>query len=287
MPRASDAAKSDRRWLRARVAVAVLCVLSVTLPLLYVLRIALERLPAARVDAQLTVPTHIGPSAGFTFQNFTDAWSSGGLSDAFLTSLEVVPLGAAIATLLATLAGFAFAKLPVPGRRTLAVVFACGLAVPGPVIAVPLISQGVRLGYINSTLGLAICYGAIFSIFGTLYMAAYFTDLPDSLLESAALDGCNPMQSFRWIVMPLAVPAIAAVFVLNILLQWAELLLALVLLPKRHTASVAVATFQNAYATGGPSLAAASILSALPVVVVVVACQRFLRSGMHAGAVKA
>ncbi len=272
--------------MRARYVVAGLCVVSVTLPLLYVLRIALERLPGGRVDTQLTVPTHVGPSAGFTLQNFTGAWTSGGMSQAFSTSLRVVPVGAALATCLATLAGFAFAKLPVPGRRTLAVLLACGLAIPAPVIAVPLISQGVRFGYINSTLGLAICYGAIFSIFGTLYMSAYFNDFPESLLEAAALDGCSPLQSFGRIVAPLAVPGMAAVFVLNILLQWAELLLALVLLPKRHTASVAVATFQNAYATGGPSLAAASILSALPVVVVVLACQRFLRSGIHAGATK-
>jgi ABC-type glycerol-3-phosphate transport system permease component len=271
-----------------RVAVMVGAGLAVVLPLLYVLRIAVAEVPGGFFEQQTTLPRSLGPEAGFTLENFRNVWTLGGMREAFGTSLATVPLGAAIATTVASLAGFAFAKLAVPAGNLWFGLLAVTLGVPIPAIAIPLLTQGLSLGYADSRVGLAIAYGALFSVFGTIFMRYYYKDFPDSLLEAARIDGAGTIRIFLRIVLPLSAPAIATLFVITMLVLWGELLLALVLLPRGgdNTVSVAVARFTSEYGTGGPALAAAAVLAAVPIMLVISVAQRWLRTGLSAGSVK-
>jgi ABC-type glycerol-3-phosphate transport system permease component len=266
-----------------RIAAAVMAVagLSVVVPLLWVVRVALKP-----PEDHIGNPASLG--GGWTLGNFADAWGTGGLGEALWNSLRIVSLGALVATALATLAAFALAKLRFPGKR---LVWACVLAtltLPLAALVIPLFDEGLRIGYVDSRLGLSLVYGAIFAPWATVFLHSYFQALPDELLESAQIDGAGVLRAFVSIAVPLAAPAIGTVLVLNVFLQWSELILALVMLPGegKQTVTVAIANFSSQFRTGGPLTAAGMILAALPIIVVFLVGQRWLRADVFSGAVK-
>jgi ABC-type glycerol-3-phosphate transport system permease component len=264
-----------------RLGLVACAVSAVILPLLWTIRIALKPL-----GAYTRHPSGIG--GGFTFANFSSAWTAGLLGEGFKNSFLIVPAGALLATVVATLAGFALNKLEVPARKLVAIVVILGIGVPIPAVALPLFDQNLRLGIVDWRLGLVFVYGAIFASWGTLFMSAYFGNVPGSLIESARLDGATTFGVFRRIAVPLAAPAVVSVFVINFFIMWAELLLALVLLPSegKKTVEIALAAFSTQYETGGPTAAAAALMAAGPVFLLFAASQRYLAKGLLTGAVK-
>ncbi len=258
-----------------------LAALAVIFPLAWVVRLAFK--PESQWIGD---PASIG--GGWTFENIQQAWNSGHLGRGLLNSLTVVPLGAMLATVVSALAGFALAKLRVPGRRGLLVATALAVFVPLPAIAIPLFNQSLSVGYADSQPGLSLIYGALFASWGALFMYSYFKDLPDDLIDSARIDGASPIQIFRRIALPLAKPAIVAVFVIDMLVQWNELIVALVMLPdaSRQTVTVAIATFSTQFRSGGPLTSAGVLIAACPIILIYAVSQRFMRADLFAGAVK-
>jgi ABC-type glycerol-3-phosphate transport system permease component len=120
-------------------------------------------------------------------------------------------------------------------------------------------------------------------------MASYFRGLPDELIESARIDGARIDQVFVRVAVPLARPAVVTVLLINVFVQWSELVLALVLLPDadKQTATVAIATFSTQFRTGGPLTAAGIIIVSAPIFVLFLLGQRSLRTGLLAGGLKA
>jgi ABC-type glycerol-3-phosphate transport system permease component len=250
-------------------------------PLLWVIRVAFRP-----VNSYIGDPSGLG--GGFTLANFRGAWSSGGLGAGFINSLLVVPAGALGATILGAIGGFALAKFDPPFKRVLLAITITGVAVPLPAIIIPLFDEGLSLGFTDSRLGLVLIYIAAFSSWGTFFLYSYCQSIPDALIESARIDGAGLLQTFWRIGVPLAVPALVTVFVINLFIQWSELILALVMLPdsSKQTLTVHVAAFSTQYRTGGPLTAAGVILASLPVFVVFLFAQRYFRAGLTSGAVK-
>lgn len=264
----------------ARTAAVWAALLAVVGPLVWVVRIALKS-----PDDYARDPS--GFAGPVTLANFGDAWGAG-LGLAMRNSAVVVLLGAVIATALATFAGYALAKLDFPGRRAVLVGIAAALGIPLAALAIPLFDQGLRYGIVGSLPGLAVVYGTIFSAWGTLLMRSYFQGVPDDLVEAASVDGATTWQVFARVALPLARPAVATVALINVFLQWSELILGLVLLPgaQSQTATVAVAQLATQFRTGGPLTAAGMLIVAAPVLALFLFGQRSIRGDVLAGAVK-
>lgn len=275
------AQRGDRSARFARVVLLTLALLAAILPLIYVVRIGLQPSDDFTADP-------LGTKSGVTLSNFSRAWNEGGVGHSFINSLIVVPIGALLATAVGSCSGFALSKLSVPGGKVAFALIAVAVAIPLPAIALPLFSEASSLGIANQRLGLSLIYGGIFSAWATIFMRGYFEDFPETLIEAARIDGCSYLRVFAFIVIPLAAPAIAAVFVVNLFIQWGELLLALIMLPdtSQHTVSVTVGSLATELVGAGPITAAAAVLAALPVIAVFLASQSFLQTGMRAGAVK-
>jgi multiple sugar transport system permease protein len=267
------------RWsARAVMAIAVAAVL---FPLFWVLRVATKT-----EDAFIREPSGIGGEV--TLGNFVAAWNAVDLGGAIIDSLSITIPGALVSTILGTLAGYAFAKLRLPARRVLMGLAVGGLTIPVAALAIPQFDQALEFGYLDTRLGLVIVYGAFFASWTSLFFFSFFRDLPGDLLEAAALDGATATQSFRAIALPLAAPAIAVGFVLNVFLQWSELLLGLIMLPSGdiRTAMTAVASFSTQFRTGGPLTAAATIIVAAPIFLLFLAAQRWLKTEIFGGSLK-
>lgn len=254
---------------------------AVLFPLAWVLRLSFRPRGAYLGD-----PAGLG--GGFTFDNFVAAWNAG-LGRGMLNSLLIIPLGAAIATLLATVCGFAIAKLRVPFKPLVLVVLACTFAVPVTALAVPVFDQALQFGYLGSMPGLSLVYAALFTGWGTLFMASYYSAFPDELLEAAAVDGAGVVRSFLAIVVPLGGPAVVTVFVMNFFMMWSDIIIALVMMPTADTQTIGavVATLPSARESTATTSAAAAVITLIPVLILFLASQRWLRSEVLAGAVKA
>lgn len=270
-----------RAWLTLRLFIIAFALLTVILPFMWVLR------AATRTHAgYLKYPAGFG--GGFTLHNFEAAWQAGAMGPAFLHTLIAVPTGALLATVVAALAGFGFAKLDMPLRKTLLGIVITGIAVPLPAVIIPLLEVGLRWHYANSYAGLIFAFGAFGAPWATFFFYSYFKSIPDTLVDAARIDGCTEIGLFRRIGLPLARPALATVIVLEILGAWANLLLPLVLLPDptKQMLIVNVLSLAGQYDSGGPVEVAALLILVAPILFLFACSQRFLRAGIFGGAVK-
>ncbi len=199
---------------------------------------------------------------------------------------------AAIVTLgtmaVASLAGYAFARIRFPGQNLLFMFVLLGLLIPAEVTIVPLFRFFLRLDLINThwPLILVPTFGAP-SVFATFVMRQFFISLPVELEDAARIDGLGRVRIFWYIALPLARPALAAVAIFTFLHSWNLYLEPIVFLSstEKFTLPQALTQFVDAY--GGPmwnvQLAAAT-LTAFPVLVVFVIAQRHFIEGLaHTG----
>jgi raffinose/stachyose/melibiose transport system permease protein len=266
------------RLLRAMI--IVVAALAVIVPLLWALRVAVRP-----VDSWIGDPA--GLAGGLTLRNFSNAWH-GGLGKALVNSMIVVSIGSIIATTLAALAGYGLAKEPMPGKPLVVAVSVLTLVVPLASLVIPLFDQSLQFGLLDSRPALGLMYGALFAGWGALFLRAYYASLPDELLDAAKVDGASSWRTFLAIALPLGAPAIATVLVLNLFIQWSELLLALVMLPttSNQTASAVLAQMSTQFRAGGPLTAAGLFITVAPIAVAFAASQRWLRAEVFSGAIK-
>lgn len=273
--------RAESKTLRAAIwLVIAMSVAAVLLPLAWVIRLAFRPLSEYTGD-----PT--GIDGGVTFENIQTAWEAG-IGNGLLTSALVVPLGALIATVLATVTGYALAKEEVPFRRAITGLIVATIAVPLTSLAVPVFDQALQFGYLGSRPALGVVYGVLFTGWGVLFMTSYYSALPDELLEAARCDGAGRFRTMIEIAFPISVPAMISIFVVNMFSMWSELIVGLILLPttSQQTAAVVLAQFATQYRSGGPVTAAAMLIMIMPMVIAFFLCQRWLKAEILGGAVK-
>jgi ABC-type glycerol-3-phosphate transport system permease component len=264
----------------AAIAVVTVVSLLVLFPLVWTLRMSMRPRGAYIADPA-------GWGGGLTWSNFGAAWQAG-LGVGLMNSLLVVPLAAVLAAALATLAGFALAKLPVVGRRVLTVLLVSTFAVPVTALAVPVFDQALQFGYLGTHLGLSFVYAGLFTGWGTIFMTSYYSGFPTELLEAARVDGAGSFRTFRSIALPLAAPAVVTILAMNFFMMWSDLIIALVMMPSAElqTMAVVVATLPSARDSSATTSAASAVLMLLPVLIVFAVSQRWLRLEVLSGAVK-
>lgn len=263
------------------VVLAAAAILAVITPMLWVIRVAAKP-PEEFVGA----PHELGGS--WTLDNLTTAWQTGGLGQAMANSLYVVTLGSLVTVTLAALAGWGLAKYAFAGRGVVGGLFVAALFLPLAALVMPLFEESLRFELTGSRTWLAVVYGTVFAPWATLFMRSFFLSVPNELIEAAAVDGAGAPRTFASVAVPMARPALATAFVLTFFLQWSELILGLILLPRTETQTVAVAIaqFSTQFRTGGPLTAAGMLIGATPVLLLFLVGQRWLRAGALSGALK-
>jgi ABC-type glycerol-3-phosphate transport system permease component len=199
---------------------------------------------------------------------------------------SMIVCAAAILVILAvsTTAGFAFAKLRYRGSGMVFLLVVAALMVPLQSIIIPEYVNLAKFGLINSYVGAILVYAALGTPFATFLMATYYRGISDELIEAAVMDGLGYERTFLSIALPLSLPAIATVTVLQFIQIWDDLLVGLLFLqPGQRTITVGLAALSAGRTTGIPALMAGSFLSAVPAVVVYLIFQRHLIKGLTLG----
>lgn len=200
---------------------------------------------------------------------------------------STIVTGAAVVIILAvsTTGGFAFAKLRYPGASVVFLAILAGMMIPVQSIIIPEFVNISQLGLINQYPGAILVYAGLGAPLGTYLMTTYFRGVPTELLEASRIDGASYWQIFRMVMLPLAVPAMVTVGVLEFIQVWDDLLIGLLFLqtPEVRTITVGLATLQSSHIIPVPMLMAGSLISALPAVIVYLLFQRQLIAGLTLG----
>jgi raffinose/stachyose/melibiose transport system permease protein len=257
----------------------VFSILAIT-PILQILFAAFES--QTSLSTGFTVPTT------FHWSNFVDAWTQGHFSAYLRSSLIVSVVVVAVSTVVSTLAAYAFGTMRFPGSTVVFYLFIIGLTVPEEALVIPLYYDFRGFGLTDTYAALILPQIAMSVSFGTYWMRAYFRGSSRTLMESARLDGAGSWRILWRILLPVGRPAVLTLIVITFMWTWNEFLLALVMVTSdsKRTVPLGLAFFQGQYSSNVPLLAAASVLVALPVVVVYLIFQRNFIAGMLSGAVK-
>jgi ABC-type glycerol-3-phosphate transport system permease component len=218
----------------------------------------------ARAWNQLEYPTHL--------------WNS-----IYITTVTVV-----IVLFLATLGGYAFAKLEFAGKQLIYVILLSTLMLPITAIIIPLFLEMRTLNLLNTRQGLILVYVGGALPFAMFLMRAFFETLPDELIQAARVDGAGEFRIFARVMLPLAAPGVATVVIFQFLSTWNEFLLAQTFLsaPEYLPLQPVLYGVVGQHSTDWPLLTAALTMSVVPIIVVYVRMQRRFVAGMTLGAVK-
>ena len=190
------------------------------------------------------------------------------------------------------MAGFALAKLRLPGKKALLIALLITLMIPFEVLMVPLYMVATKMGLHNSMLGMILPGAA--NAFSIYLMYQFFRGVPDEVLEAARVDGASWWQIYLRIAMPLAAPALATIAVINFLAGWESFIWPLLITDPNSQLDVLEKVIANAtLASMGdqpdidyPMLMAAALLSVVPVMILFLFCQRYFVAGLSGAAVK-
>jgi len=229
-----------------------------------------------------------GLFTSFSTENIVAAWTVGGFSGYVLNSFLLTVPSTLLVLALATAGGYAFARLPFPGRDLAFYLVVVGLLVPFFTYMIPLYFQLRSMGLLDSLVGVNLVLASTQLSFGTFFMRAFFTDLPVELAQAARMDGASEWQIFTKVMLPLVTSGIGALAVFTFLQNWNNFLVPLLYMPGGEYRPLTTGLYLF---TGGRSidigpLAAGTLITILPVVVLFVCLQRQVTQGFLSGAVK-
>jgi ABC-type glycerol-3-phosphate transport system permease component len=226
------------------------------------------------------------PTLPFHWENYATAFPI--IWHYIVNSIIVVGLSTAGVIVVATLAAYPFARMRFPGREPLYYALIAMMMVPAVLILVPQFVLIRNLGLIGSYAGVILPYIAGGEIIAIFILRAFFASLPEELFESARMDGASEGQVFLRIAVPLVRPAVTAVAILQVLVNWNDYVLPLLVLTDDSvkTLVLGLVVFQTRYVTNyGPQMAGYTI-GALPLLLLFSFGMRQFISGLTAGALK-
>ncbi|MBU1072121.1 carbohydrate ABC transporter permease, partial [bacterium] len=208
------------------------------------------------------------------------------MARAFLNSALVAVLATVMSVFINSLAGYAFAKLPFPGREGLFRRLAMALVVPAQVGMLPLFLLLRELGLVNTYAGVLIPYLA--SIYGIFLIRQYALGVSDELLDAARIDGAGELRIFALIVLPIIRPILATLAAFTFLSAWNDFMWPLIVLSDgdMYTLPVALANLMGEHVQDGELMMAGAMLTIVPALIVFLVFQRFFVRGITAGSVK-
>jgi len=238
------------------------------------------------------------------WDNFARAWSSGHIGTFFLNTVIVLAGGVTITMVVGSMAAYVLARYSFPGNRVIYYAFVAGLTLPVFLALVPLFKIVGNLGTIpvigpyiglNSYLGLILVYVAFSLPFTVFFLHSFFRTLPTEIAEAGLLDGAGHATLFSRVMLPMAKPGLISIGIFNVIGQWNQYLLPLVLLQPQSSFdtdhSVLAEGLLNLAVTQGyksdwSGLFAGMTIAMLPMLAMYIVFQRQVQAGLTAGTLK-
>jgi len=224
----------------------------------------------------------------FAWENYGRAWRDAGFSRYMVNTVIVTVWTVVLVVVRCALCGYVLGRYSFRGSRIIMAILVATLFVPTGYTIIPIVKLSLQLGLLNSLTGMILALSGAANVSAILIYAGYFRQLPKELEEAAVVDGAGFFRVFFTIMLPLAMPVTATVALLTFLATWNSFFLPLVFSfsrPELRTLSVGMQAFVGENAVDWSGMAAAGVISIIPVVALFIFLQRFFVEGI-AGAVK-
>jgi multiple sugar transport system permease protein len=244
---------------------------------------------SVRPAGDLAAGNYFGIPSGFAgFENYSAVFNNSPIGYYILNSFKVTIPTVIGAVALSCLTGFALAVYKFKGNLVLFFFFVAGNFIPFQILMVPVRDMTLRAGLYDTTLGLVLFHVAFQTGFCTLFMRNFIKGLPFALIESARVEGVSEWRIFRYIVLPLMRPAIAALSVLVFTFVWNDYIWATVLVQGQHAMPVTAGLYSlnGQWVAAWHLVSAGSIIAALPPVAMFFLMQKHFIAGLTLGATK-
>ncbi len=222
----------------------------------------------------------------FTLDNYIDVFNNQPAFRWAFNSIFVSLVSTVALIIVSCLAAYAFSKLKFKGKNIIFIIFISSLMVPKEVMIVPLFRIVQDFGMVDSLHGMI--WPNVATAFGVFMLKGFFDSIPDSLRESAKMDGASEFTVFYKIMLPLVKPGIGALFILYFVQVWNDYLWQLVVGQSENskTLMVGIATLMQDMNPNFAYKMAGATVAAIPMLIIFILFQRYFTSGISIGAVK-
>jgi multiple sugar transport system permease protein len=268
-----------------RVIVYIVLILSAFLwfvPILTALITSVRTFDDILVNGFMSLPENI------TFVNFITAWERGGLKHYLPNSFIITLPSLFLTLLLSSFGAYALARFKFKGNRLLFYTFVGGMLLPFQVLMLPVFRLTDRLGLYDTYWGLIGIHTAFQLGFCTFMLRNYMRTVPGEIIEAARIDGCSELRIWAQIMLPLTLPAIAAIATLEFTWIFNDYLWAIILLRSDSLKPITagLATLQGQFVTDWPVIVAGALIGTVPTLLVFLFLQRYFIEGLTLGSGK-
>ena len=252
-------------------------------PLLWMIAASLK--PEAQIFSDMSTIRTFWPTAA-TLGNYVEVFTRVNMMKFILNSLFYVFVIVILDLAVNSICGYALAKFDFPGKELLLTVVISLMVLPMEAIMLPLYKEVASLGWVNTWAGLIVPFvGKCFSIY---MFRQFFLDIPDDLLEAAAIDGCGPVKTFFTIVMPISGTVYATIFILDFVAHWNDFMWPMLVVTGEdmRTIQLAIQTFFGSKPIHYGAIMASLTVSAIPMLLMFVFLQKYYVEGIASTGIK-
>ena len=274
-----------KRGKLVRILVTVLCVaigVTMLLPLLWMISTSFK------YEADVfTFPIQWIPRRTVGFDNYKEVWGDTyqfGLY--YWNSIKITVISTALQLLISAMGAYGFTKIRFKGRNALFLLYLATMMIPHQVTIIPQFLVLRELKLYNTHLGIILML--TFSVYGVFLLRQNIMGLPDSLCESAKIEGAGHLQIFWYIILPLLKPALATLAILKFVWTWNDYQTPLVLLSSRelYTIQLGMKMFATESGSYYALIMAAAVSATIPLILLFLVGQKYVIAGIASGAVK-
>lgn len=228
------------------------------------------------------------PPGDPAFENYARAWDRGNFGTTFFNSVIITFIKVPLGLLISAMAAYALARMNLLINKALFLVVVFGTMIPFQVMLAPLFTLVNSFGLIDTYVGVILPYLAFGVPYQVFILHGFFSGVPRELSEAARIDGASHFTIFRRVFLPISIPVLSALLILDFVNTWNEFAMALVLLQDRGmwTLPLGLMSFQGQFSNDYGQLNAAIVMTVLPATIVYLIFQRYFVSGLTSGAVK-
>jgi ABC-type glycerol-3-phosphate transport system permease component len=230
----------------------------------------------------------VGPPAAPVLDHFRNLFFDSPFFAWMANSLILAAGAVIVSTIVSCLGAYAIARMEFKGRGLLFSISTALMAIPPVVMIVPLFVLYTQLGLISTYQGAILIYAGLITPFSVYLLTTFFRTLPRELFEAARIDGASDLYILLGIVIPLSLPALLTLVVVNALFVWNDLLIAIIFLQDdaKRTLMAGISVFQGRYENQIPLVMAGMVIASAPMIILYIVFQRYFIQGLMAGAVK-
>ncbi|WP_220236752.1 carbohydrate ABC transporter permease [Bifidobacterium asteroides] len=270
----------ERRRSAVRSVVVLIIALICAVPLWYILINTFKTVPDMATNP-------LGLPKQWTLRNYTRAFATVPIVRSLVNTLIVTFFGVLLQVLIGALAAYGMILRKSIFTSVIGVILMIAFVIPTQSTLIPLYRMESSVGLVNTLLGLIVMYlgGAVFCYF---LIVGYMQSLPFEVIEAARIDGAGPLRIFWSIVLPLIRPILTTVVVFQTMSTWNDFMTANVFISSSDLRTIVLQVYNavGQFTTDWPSFMTITVLALIPVFVFFIFCQKWIVSGLVAGAVK-